>query len=266
MNRLSEIIASKRRRAEAAKQTLPPRAMLAMAENARAGAHSHALWAALNAPERTNIIAECKRRSPSKGAINGDADPVMLAKAYESGGAIGISVLTEEDYFGGSLNDLRAVRNATALPILRKDFIFDEYQIYETAAVGADALLLIVAALDDEALVRLRILTEEELGMDALVEVHTERELGRAVDAGAKLVGVNNRDLRTFDVSLGTSIHLAPLVPNDVVLISESGIRSPSDISQLRDLGYSGFLIGETLMCATDPPALIQRWVKESSP
>jgi indole-3-glycerol phosphate synthase len=212
---------------------------------------------ALEQNDRVNIIAEFKRRSPSKGEIRRNADPVAIAKTYHLGGAAAVSVLTEEDYFAGSLDDLRAVRQAVPLPILRKDFVFDEYQVYESAAAGADALLLIVAALDDETLARLCTITEDELEMDALVEVHTADELGRAVQAGAQVIGVNNRDLSTFEVSLETSVQLASAAPKDTFLISESGIESADDIQRLRALSYRGFLIGETLMRADDPEELL---------
>src|SRR5205085_5667798 len=154
------------------------------------------------------------------------------------------------DFFNGSLDDLQAVRQATSLPILRKDFILDDYQVYESAAAGADALLLIVAALDDESLRRLRELAEKELAMDALVEVHTRDEMHRAVDCGANIIGVNNRNLATFEVSLSTSIELAGCAPAGTILISESGIETKEEINRLRDKGYDGFLIGETLMTA----------------
>ena len=230
------------------------------AMRSRDTAPRHALMTALERKDRVNIIAEFKRRSPSKGDLSRNADPVAIAKTYQLGGAVALSVLTEEDYFAGSLDDLRAVRQAISLPILRKDFIFDEYQVYESAAAGADALLLIVTALDDDALVRLRTITEDELGMDALVEVHTAEELGRAVQAGARVIGVNNRDLSTFEVSLETSVQLASAAPKDTVLISESGIGSADDIQRLRGLGYRGFLIGETLMRADDPKELLAKF------
>src|SRR4029078_4178998 len=166
------------------------------------------------------------RRSPSKGMIREGADPIEIARAYREGGAVAISVLTEEDYFAGSLDDLRQVKAAVDLPVLRKDFIVDEYQVYESAAAGADAILLIVAALDDELLARLRRLAEDELQLDALVEVHTSDEMKRAAAVGAKLIGVNNRDLRTSEVSIDTSLSLAREAPADAVLISESGLKS----------------------------------------
>lgn len=175
-----------------------------------------------------------------------------MAHSYESAGAAAISVLTEEDHFAGSLDDLRAVREVVSIPILRKDFIVEDYQVYESAAARADALLLIVAALADEALARLRRLTEDELGMDALVEVHTKSELDRAIASGAKLIGVNNRDLRTFNVSTETSVELARHATADTVLVSESGLN-PHEVRKLRAIGYKGFLVGEALMRAEDP-------------
>ena len=242
-------------------QALPPGEMAAMARTARAGAKAHALSVALNSEERINIIAEFKRQSPSKGAINAGADPVTTARAYQAAGAAAVSVLTEEDYFAGSLADLRAVRSAIQLPILRKDFIFDEYQVYETAAAGADALLLIVGLLNDATLLSLRRLTEEELGMDALVEVHNRDEMQRAISAGARLIGVNNRDLRTFNVSVTTSEELARLAPADTILVSESGL-SPDAVGKLGEQGYSGFLVGEALMRADDPEAALREFMQ----
>ncbi len=229
-----------------------------MAQNARDVAPPHALVNALSDEDRINIIAEFKRKSPSRGEIKSGADPASMAKAYETAGAAAVSVLTEEDYFDGSLDDLRAMRQAISLPVLRKDFIFEEYQVYESAAAGADALLLIVAALDHETLARLRRITEDELRMDALVEVHTSEEMDRAVKTGAKIVGVNNRNLATFEVSLETSVQLAPIADSNILLVSESGIESAADIRRLHDLGYRGFLIGESLMRADDPERVLR--------
>ena len=253
MNLLSEIVSSKQRRVDQAKQLVSLEQMRALASEAREDAKAHALLKALSDESKINIIAEFKRRSPSKGEIRRDADPTATARAYAAAGASAVSVLTEEDYFGGSLDDLRAARKTISLPILRKDFIFDGYQAYESAAAGADAVLLIVAALADEALVRLRRIAEDELGMDALVEVHTADEMKRAAACGAKIIGVNNRDLQTFRVSLETSVQLAPIAPKGAVLISESGIQSAGDIRRLRSAGYSAVLIGESLMRADDP-------------
>lgn len=251
MDILSEIIASKRSGLETCKRTLPLEKVRETALSARANAKTHSLRQALSGAG-INIIAEFKRRSPSKGTIREHADAVAIARRYESAGAAAISVLTEENYFAGSLDDLRAVRGQVSIPILRKDFIVDEYQVYESAAAGADALLLIVAALDDQTLVRMLRLTEAELGMDALVEVHTKEEMGRALEQGAKVIGVNNRNLRTFDVSTQTSVELASFTRADVVLVSESGL-SPDEVRKLKVIGYSGFLIGESLMRSEDP-------------
>ena len=253
MDILSEITAKKRLGVESAKRALSLEQLRAMALDARVDAKAHALRDALGRnADIINIIAEFKRRSPSRGMIRENAEAATMARSYESAGAAAISVLTEENYFAGSLADLRAVREVVAIPILRKDFIFDEYQVYESAAAGADALLLIVAALDDEALARLLRLTEDDLGMDALVEVHTKKEMERAVGRGAKLIGVNNRDLRTFNVSTETSVELAPFAPAETVLVSESGL-TPNEVRKLRAVGYRGFLVGEVLMRAESP-------------
>jgi indole-3-glycerol phosphate synthase/phosphoribosylanthranilate isomerase len=251
MDLLSKIIASKRLRLEAAKSAVLMERVREDAIEMRRSARPHALLEVLSNADRVNIIAEFKRRSPSKGWIRENADAASTARSYQACGAAGISVLTEEDHFGGSLDDLRTVREAVSLPILRKDFIVDEYQVYESAAAGADALLLIVAALDDESLARLLSLTERELGLDALVEVHTKEELDRAVANGAKLIGVNNRDLRTFEVSTETSVNLAQFAPPETVLVSESGL-TPIEVRKLKAVGYKGFLVGEALMRAVD--------------
>jgi indole-3-glycerol phosphate synthase len=258
MNLLSEIVSSKQRRVDQAKKLVSLEQMRALAAEAREDAQAHALLKALSDESKINIIAEFKRRSPSKGEIRRDADATATARAYAAAGAAAVSVLTEEDYFGGSLDDLRAARKTISLPILRKDFIFDGYQVYESAAAGADAVLLIVAALADEALVWLRRIAEDELGMDALVEVHTADEMKRAAACGAKIIGVNNRDLQTFRVSLETSVQLAPIAPKGAVLISESGIQSAGDIRRLRSAGYRAFLIGESLMRADDPETALR--------
>ena len=262
MNFLSKIIDQKRQRVETAKALVSLEVVRLMAQQARTTANPHALVHALRDESRNNIIAEFKRRSPSKGEIRPTADPANIARAYESAGAAAVSVLTEEDYFDGSLDDLRAVRQAISLPILRKDFIVEEYQVYESAAAGADSLLLIVTALDDGTLGRLRCLTEDELGMDALVEVHTREELDRAVNSGASLIGVNNRNLVTFEVSLETSARLASYAADGAMLVSESGIESAADIHRLRNLGYRGVLIGETLMRADDPATLLSDFAR----
>ena len=250
---LTRIIEVKKRRVAEASAKHPFAEVRARAFDARATAARRAFRAALEDGSRVNIIAEFKRASPSKGEIRADVSVRDVALEYREGGAAAISVLTEEDYFRGALRDLTEVHNSIHLPVLRKDFIFEEYQIYEAAAAGADALLLIVAALDDESLSRLGRLTEEELGMDALVEVHTAEEMRRAAAAGATIIGVNNRDLRTFRVSLDVSIELAAHAPAGALLVSESGINERADIERLRACGYGAFLIGETLMRAARP-------------
>jgi indole-3-glycerol phosphate synthase len=180
-------------------------------------------------------------------------EPGRFAEVYETNGAAAISVLTEEDRFKGSLNDLRVVKSSVQIPVLRKDFIFDDYQVYEAAEAGADALLLIVAALNDDQLAQLRSITEETLGMDALIEVHTAGEVERALKAGARIIGVNNRDLRTFNVSLETSFLLISSFPPEILAVTESGLRSHDDLVQLERAGFRGFLVGETLMRAPEP-------------
>jgi len=257
MDILSEIIAKKRERIEEGKREFPIDRLRSEALTKHRGATAHALRGALQA-DGINIIAEFKRRSPSKGVIRADVDVRTMVRSYEAGGAAAISVLTEADYFDGSLADLRAVKAAVSLPVLRKDFVFDEYQVYEAAAAGADALLLIVAALDDSQLVCLRRLAEDELGIDALVEVHNEAEMDRAARCGATLIGVNNRDLRTFAVSLETSLRLAAVAPRDGLLVSESGLHEAGDLRRLKEQGFNGFLIGEFLMRAQEPEALLR--------
>ena len=253
MDFLTEIMAQKRVRLARTKEVCAAEDLRAQANDVRSKARPHALHAALSDTSRVNVIAEVKRASPSKGVIRADAEPVTIACLYEAGGAAAISVLTEEDRFRGCLDDLRAVRAAVALPLLRKDFIFDEFQLYEAADAGADALLLIVAALDDATLTRLRRITEDELGMDALVEIHTREEMRRALACGATLIGVNNRNLHTFEVSLDVSAELACDVPAGITLVSESGLRTSDDLRRMRRLGYQAFLIGESLMRAAHP-------------
>jgi indole-3-glycerol phosphate synthase len=255
---LSKIIERKRERLAEARAARPLEEVRREAFAARATARRHALRGAFEEAGRVNVIAEFKRASPSKGEIRAGASAAGTARAYERGGAAAVSVLTEEDYFRGSLRDLAEVKAATRLPVLRKDFVFDEYQVFESAAAGADALLLIVAALDDATLAALLRLTEAELGMDALVEVHTAEELERVAAAGARVVGVNNRDLRTFEVSLETSVELAARAPAGTLLVSESGLRDAADVARLRGCGFRAFLVGETLMRADDPEAALR--------
>jgi indole-3-glycerol phosphate synthase len=236
--------------------------MREMAKRRRKSTKAHRFRDALSRSDRTNIVAEIKRASPSKGAINDRINVDSIAKDYASGGAAAISVLTEPDYFKGSLEDMRDVRAAVGLPILRKDFIVDEFQIYESAAFGADAILLIVAALTDDELERLLLVAREELHMDAIVEAHTPDELTRGEFVGADIIGVNNRDLYSLDVSLDTSRELIKLRPPEVLMIAESGITNRDELDELRGLGYDGFLIGESLMRATDTVGKLRELIK----
>ena len=204
--------------------------------------------------DRIRLIAEVKKASPSRGIIRSDFDPVEIALTYASNGASAISVLTESKYFQGSLDYLRDIRNALGnkgLPLLRKDFIHDLYQVYESRAYGADALLLIVAILTDEILGELMGLSHE-LGMSCLVEVHNEAELEIALKSQARIMGINNRDLKTFNVDLKTTERLRPLIPADRIVVSESGIKERSDLEKLRGWGVDAVLVGESLMAAPD--------------
>lgn len=263
-NFLAQILDRKRMRLDAARAARSLEALRSRALEVRRSAQPHALRRALESDGSIKVIAEIKRASPSKGKIKVDVDPTELARTYSRGGAAAISVLTEEDYFLGSLDDLRAVRAATFLPVLCKDFIFDEHQIYEIAEAGADALLLIVAALEDERLSALRRVAEDELGMDALVEVHTKEEMRRALCSGARLIGVNNRNLHTFEVSIDVSVELADEATGKAFLVSESGLNSSDDLRRLRALGYNAFLIGEMLMRAGNPAETLQMLIRES--
>ncbi len=197
------------------------------------------------------IIAEVKRRSPSRGLIRADFDPVRIAGEYEKNGAAAVSVLTDATFFGGSNEDLAAVKKAISLPVLRKEFIIDPWQIHETRAIGADALLLIAAILDKSELREYRELAAS-LGLASLVEVHDRQELEAALDAGAEIIGINNRDLRTFITDITTSRALAPLIPAGRIVVAESGIRSRREVETLMQAGVRAFLIGETLVAAPD--------------
>ena len=202
------------------------------------------------------IIAECKRRSPSKGVLRDNYDPAAIARGYEAGGAAASSVLTEPTFFDGSLDHLRLVRDVVDIPILRKDFIVTPYQIIEAAAAGADAVLLIVAALDD-ALLQALAATARRYELDTLVEVHDREELDRAVAAGARVIGVNSRNLRTLVVSPTVLDDLGPFIPRDVVAVAESGLKTSDDVRRLRAARYDAFLIGERFMTAAEPGAAL---------
>ena len=253
MTILDEILAHKRSEVEVAQRLHPLRELLVRGREAATGAQGFREALASAAPPR--IVAEIKRRSPSRGEIRPGFDPVSCAKAYADAGAAAISVLTDARYFGGSLDDLAAVRREVAVPLLRKDFVVDAYQLAEARAAGADAVLLIAAAFEPAARVdALRSLRDRarELGLDALVEVHDEVELESALAAGADLVGINNRDLRSFEVDLGVSERLAARVPSGVVVVAESGIFTPQDVQRLEAAGAHAFLVGEALMRQPD--------------
>jgi indole-3-glycerol phosphate synthase len=211
-----------------------------------------------------NIIAELKKASPSRGVLRSDFDAATLAAQFERAGAAALSVLTEEDFFQGDLNYLRQAHKRVALPILRKDFIVDPWQVWETRATNADSFLLIVAALSQETLVELLTLGRE-LGMEPLIEVHTREELDRAVEAGARILGVNNRDLRTLHVFTETSLKLIEAVPEECIAVAESGLNWHAQLAQLRAAGFDAFLIGESLMTASDPSAALRALVGEGA-
>jgi len=215
---------------------------------------------ALCRPNTINIIAEAKKASPSKGLIRPDFDPVWIARCYEQSGAGAVSVLTEEHFFQGHLDYLRQIRRFVSLPIIRKDFIVDPYQVYEARAAGADAILLITAALELTQLSFLLNLTHD-LGMQALVEVHTEEELHQALKANPKIIGINNRNLMTFSTDINTTIKLRALIPDGIITVSESGINTADDITRLRACGIDAFLIGESLMRETDPGLKLKQFL-----
>lgn len=229
----------------------------------RATPRGQAFRDALGATGRVNVIAECKRRSPSRGVLRAAYDPVAIATGYAAAGAAALSILTEPMFFDGALDHLARVRQAVDVPLLRKDFIVERYQLLEAAASGADAVLLIVAALTNEELPAL-LREAKAMGLAALVEVHTEEELDRALAAGADLVGVNNRNLRTLEVDVTLSERLATRLPTPVTAVSESGLTSAADLGRLSALGYRAFLIGERFMTAPDPGAALASLLAEA--
>lgn len=247
---LAAVVTATRARVEAARAREPQPALERRASSRRPD--GPAFEAALARPDTINVIAECKRRSPSRGVLRAAYDPVAIAREYAAAGAAALSVLTEPMFFDGSLDHLAAIRAAVSQPLLRKDFIVDEYQLFEAVAAGADAVLLIVAALEDESLVRLHA-QASALGLAVLVEVHTDEEFDRALTAGAAIVGVNNRNLRTLAVDVELSERLAPRIPAPVIAVSESGLKTPADLARLRALGYRAFLVGERLITTPSP-------------
>jgi indole-3-glycerol phosphate synthase len=221
-------------------------------------------FAAALGRDRLSVIAEIKRRSPSKGALNTDLVPSVLAKQYDTGGAAALSVLTDEPHFGGSAGDLVEARAAVDLPVLRKDFTVAALDLVDAVTMGADAVLLIVAALDDAELRDLHALATE-LGRDVLVEAHDEAEVERALAAGATIVGVNQRDLVTFEVDADRAVRVAGAIPDGVLKVAESGIRGPDDARRLADAGYDAVLVGEHLVTSGDPAAAIRELVAACS-
>ena len=251
---LEQIVSSKKREVAGLESTRPLGIMtsaLGSLENPRSFKQN------LHGSGGLKIIAEVKRASPVKGFLRSDFDPVKLARAYQRGSAGAISVITEKEYFKGDPAYIRQVKESSELPVLRKDFLFNEYQIFESRVLGADAILLIASILDQYMLRRL-IRLAADLGMAALVEVHNKDELKQAIDAGAEIIGINNRNLKTFDVSLSTTLQLAVDIPENILVVSESGIASRKGILLLEQAGINAALVGETLVRSTDPSARLK--------
>ena len=246
---LDKIVTEKRQEVEQKKRSLPVSALKEQAAQQKTLDFALAL-----SGDSTRLIAEVKRASPSRGVLCPAFNPVALARAYAEGGAAAISVLTEVNHFQGSLEYLAAIREEVSLPLLRKDFIFDEYQVYESAAYGADALLLIAAILSREQLEGLLVLSQS-LGLACLVEVHHKNEVDKALLAGAKIIGVNNRDLNTFAVDINITRRLRPLIPEGCIVVSESGIKNRDDIKRIKGWGVNAVLVGEALVTAESIPA-----------
>lgn len=259
---LGQIVAATRRRVFAARQAADLRELERRAQQHVPRGFRRALETASS--QCPAIIAELKKASPSRGVIRPDFDPGLLARELEAAGSTALSVLTDEEFFQGSLTNLSQASIATNLPCLRKDFIIDEFQLLEARANRADAVLLIVAALSQAELVGLTI-QSRNYGLDVLCEAHNEDELRRALDAGCNLIGVNNRDLATFKVDLETAFRLARLIPKNVVSVAESGIQTGADIARLRGAGYQGFLVGESLMKAASPGEALRALLSEAA-
>lgn len=252
---LQEIVATKLGEVEALRRSLSE-----LRDRAEDAPPARDFFGSLKGGDVVSVIAEIKRRSPGAGAIRTDLDPLQLGSKYESGGAAALSVLTDDEYFGGSLGDLAEVRGLVEIPVLRKDFVIDESQVYEARGAGADAILLIVRILDDERLRSLRILGEE-LGMSVLVEAHDGAEVERGLAAGAGLLGINNRNLRTFETRIDVTLSLAARVPPDVVLVSESGMHTAADVCRVGEKGVDAVLVGESLLRQEDPGAGVRALV-----
>jgi indole-3-glycerol phosphate synthase len=261
MAMLADIIAATRRRVRECRSNANLRELERQAESHVPRGFRQKLEAA--SKSGITVVAELKKRSPSRGLIRSNFDPAALTRELERSGAAALSVLTDEEFFSGSLANLRTASEVAQLPCLRKDFILDEFQIVESRANRADAILLITAALSQEELVAL-VKRAGEFQLDVLCEVHDEEELGRALDAGCDLIGVNSRDLRTFEVDLGTAFRVADILPHGVVAVAESGIETGADIAGLRSAGYDAFLIGESLMRVESPGEALKTLLAEA--
>ena len=255
MDILDRIVRAKKAQVARDKEQVSPRRLIEVATSA---APPRDFAAALRREGRVNVIAEIKKASPSKGEIQARADVAGVADGYARAGAVALSVLTESRFFLGSGDDLAEAKRAVDVPVLRKDFVLEEYQVYESRVMGADSLLLIARILPSKLLSTL-IGVARSLHLEPLVEVHTEEEARQAIDGGATVIGVNNRDLATLEVSMETSLRIAPHLPASVVRVSESGIETPQDIDRLRAAGFQAFLIGERLMREADPGAALRR-------
>jgi indole-3-glycerol phosphate synthase len=259
--RLEDLVEATRARVDARKRARP----VAEIEREAAAAGEGRPFSEALARPGTSLIAEHKRRSPSAGVIREGAGVAEIVRAYERGGAVALSILTEEDHFGGSLADLREARSATELPLLRKDFTLDPYQLYEAKAAGADAVLLVVGSLADDDL-RSLYLEARALDLDALVEVHGEEELGRALELDADVIGINNRDLEDFTVDISRTLELLTDVPAGKTVVSESGIAFREQVEELERVGIDAVLVGETLMRADDPEAAVRELTRSEEP
>lgn len=259
MNILEQIVARKRTEIAAQKKTID---VALLEQKAFFSRHTFSLKDFIGAEHKSGIIAEFKRRSPSKGVINASAEVEETTRGYVEAGASALSVLTDQEFFGGSNDDLSLARKTNACPILRKDFTVDEYQVVEAKSIGADAILLIAAVLDPKESKKLAALAHS-LELQVLLEVHDEDELVRNLEVGADLIGVNNRNLKTFAVSTDISKKLAPMIPGGVVKVSESGISSPDTIAELREYGYRGFLIGENFMKEPAPAVAAAEFIRK---
>ncbi|WP_436515786.1 indole-3-glycerol phosphate synthase TrpC [Ekhidna sp. To15] len=259
MDILSEIIENKRKEVEASKELYPVKLL---ENSAYYESKPVSLKKYLKREDKSGIIAEIKRKSPSKGIINAHVSVERTSIGYMQAGASGLSVLTDNEYFGGSSDDLKVARSFNFCPILRKDFMIDEYQVIEAKSIGADVILLIASVLDKSEIEKLGGLAQS-LGMEVLLEVHNEDELKRSITDKVDLIGVNNRNLKTFKTDVQTSYDLVELIPNEFVKVSESGIADPNTISQLKKVGYEGFLIGETFMKSGRPEKAAKEFIRQ---